>query len=391
MRKLQLFTIIIVLFAETVSAQKYFKKNVELAAVQTQQMLEIAQKDGKPIIPRTTGKAGETRFTGAQDWTSGFFAGSLWHLYQLTGSEQWKQEAERHTAILESVQNLKWHHDIGFMIGCSYGNGYNITNNPQYKPIIIQSAKSLCTRFRPGAGIIQSWNVTGGWQSQRGWSCPVIIDNMMNLELLFEATRLSGDSTFYKVAVSHADATLKNQYRQDNSCYHVVDYNPENGQIRHKHTAQGYAHESAWARGQAWGIYGFTMCYRYTKNKQYLEQAEKIAEYLFSHPRMPKDLVPYWDFDAPDIPQAPRDASAAAIIASALYELDGYSKKNYRKTADKIVKSLSSPAYFANTGENGKFILKHSVGSIPHNQEIDVPLVYADYYYLEALVRKNAK
>ena len=170
---------------------------------------------------------------------------------------------------------------------------------------------------------------------------------------------------------------------------YTAGHDPETGKVLHRHTAQGYAHESAWARGQAWALYGYTVCYRYTKNKAYLEQAEKIAAYLFSHPRMPEDLVPYWDFDAPNIPNEPRDASAAAIIASALYELNDYSKNNYRKTADRIMESLSSPAYTAKPGENGNFILMHSVGSIPHGSEIDEPLVYADYYFLEAMERRT--
>ncbi len=368
--------------------KQLIKKDLPFAEEQVQRMIDVMEESGKILSPRTT-KDGKIRYTSFQDWTSGFFPGSLWYLYRLTGKEEWKNEAEKYTEALDKIQYLTWHHDIGFMIQCSYGNGLRFADKEAYKPVIIQAAKSLSTRFRPGAGIIQSWNVTGGWQAQRGWTCPVIIDNMMNLELLFEATALSGDSSFYKIAVSHADQTLKHHFRPDNSCYHVVDYDPKTGEVLHRHTAQGYAHESAWARGQAWALYGYTICYRYTKNKAYLEQAEKIAAYLFSHPRMPEDLVPYWDFDAPNIPNEPRDASAAAVIASALYELNGYSKKDYRKTADKIMKSLSSPAYMAKPGENGNFILMHSVGSIPHGSEIDEPLVYADYYFLEAMERRT--
>ncbi len=364
------------------------KKDLPFAEQQVQRMIDVMEESGKILSPRTT-KDGKIRYTSFQDWTSGFFPGSLWYLYKLTGKEEWKKEAEKYTEALDKIQYLTWHHDIGFMIQCSYGNGLRFADKEAYKPVIVQAAKSLSTRFRPGAGIIQSWNVTGGWQAKRGWTCPVIIDNMMNLELLFEATALSGDSSFYKIAVSHADQTLKYHFRPDNSSYHVVDYDPETGKVLHRHTAQGYAHESAWARGQAWALYGYTVCYRYTKNKAYLEQAEKIAAYLFSHPRMPEDLVPYWDFDAPNIPNEPRDASAAAIIASALYELNDYSKNNYRKTADRIMESLSSPAYTAKPGENGNFILMHSVGSIPHGSEIDEPLVYADYYFLEAMERRT--
>lgn len=385
-----IFILAFCLITGSIGGKKPMKKEIAFAEGQVTRMLAEMEKSGKILSPRTTDGKGTTQYTSFQDWTSGFFPGTLWYLHRLTEKENWKKEAEKYTEALDKIQYLTWHHDIGFMIGCSYGNGYRLGNKEEYKPVIIQAAKSLVTRFRPGAGIIQSWNVTGNsWQSKRGWKCPVIIDNMMNLELLFEATRLSGDSTYYKIALSHADQTMKYHYRPDHSCYHVVDYDPETGKVLHQHTAQGYAHESAWARGQAWGLYGYTLCYRYTKDKKYLQQAEKIAAFLFAHPRMPEDLVPYWDFDAPNIPQEPRDVSAAAVIASALYELDQYSSQNYRKIADKILKSLSSPVYLASLGENGHFLLMHSVGSIPHGAEIDKPLVYADYYFLEAIYRKN--
>ncbi|RYD73679.1 MAG: hypothetical protein EOP53_19680, partial [Sphingobacteriales bacterium] len=236
--------------------------------------------------------------------------------------------------------------------------------------------------------------VTGtikSWDHMKTWAYPVIIDNMMNLELLFAATKLSGDSAFYKIAVSHADATLKNHFRADNSSYHVVDYDSANaGNILSKNTHQGYADETAWARGQAWGLYGYTLCYRETKNKVYLQQAEKIAAYIFKHKNLPQDLVPYWDYQAPQIPNEPRDASAAAIAASALYELSLYSsnKKNYLKKANAIVKNLTA-SYRSAVGENKGFILIHSTGHKPAKSEIDVPLSYADYYYLEALMRSK--
>lgn len=258
---------------------------------------------------------------------------------------------------------------------------------------MIQAAKSLCTRFRPNAGVIQSWDVKGNsWQSERGWECPVIIDNMMNLELLFEATKLSGDSTFYKVAVAHADRTLSEHFRPDGSCYHVVDYNISDGSVRHKQTAQGYADESVWSRGQAWAIYGFTICYRETKDRKYLDQALKTFNRMKNDPHMPEDLIPYWDMDAPNIPNEPRDASSASCIASALYEISTYAVSDtasYKAYADRIMHSLASPDYRAALGTNGNFILMHSVGSIPHNSEIDVPLNYADYYFLEALKRRK--
>ena len=363
--------------------------NVDNAVKQYTLQTDIIEKSGKILNPRTIDEKGTIQYVPIDDWCSGFFPGCMWYMYALTNDQKWETLAEKYTEDLDSIKYLTWHHDVGFMIGCSYLNGYRL-GKKEYKDVIVQTAKSLSTRFRPTAGVIQSWNVDKGWQSERGWECPVIIDNMMNLELLFEATRLSGDSTFYNIAVSHTNTTLKNHFRPDNSCYHVVDYDLTTGEVRKKQTAQGYADESSWARGQAWAIYGYTVCYRYTHDKQYLDHAEKVYDFIFNNPTLPKDLIPYWDYNAPKIPNEPRDASSAAVTASALYEMSTYlPNKNYKETADKIVENLSSPDYRAKVGTNGNFILMHSVGSIPHGQEIDVPLNYADYYFLESLIRKS--
>ena len=393
-KKLQLLSLSCLLLASCLqSVQNDQKSNmiehdIDIASQQIGYQVEVIEKSGKILNPRTIIN-GKVQYISNDDWTSGFFPGTMWYMYELTNDEKWKEYGIKYTEALDSIQYLKWHHDIGFMIYCSFGNAYRFTGKPEYKDIIIEAAKSLSTRFRPVPGVIQSWDENRGWQGQRGWMCPVIIDNMMNLELLFEASKLSGDSTFHKIAVSHANATLANHFRPDNSCYHVIDYDKIKGGVRNKQTAQGYADESSWARGQAWALYGYTVCYRETKDMRYLKQAEKVYNYLFTHKNMPDDLIPYWDFDAPDIPNEPRDASAAAITASALYELYTYNNNpEYKKTADKIISSLSSPAYLALVGTNGNFVLMHSVGSIPHNQEIDVPLNYADYYFLEALARK---
>ena len=365
------------------------QENVENAKVQLKYLVDASEAGDTVRIPSTF-KNGEIDFVPTDDWVSGFFAGTLWYMYELTGDEYWAEHAQKQTEVLDTIQYLKWHHDVGFMIYDSYGNGLRLKNIDGYKNVIINTAKSLSTRFRPGAGVIQSWNVDRGWQAERGWECPVIIDNMMNLELLFKATEFTGDSTYANIAISHADQTMKNHYRPDYSTYHVVDYDLETGEVRGRCTAQGYADESAWARGQAWSIYGYTVMYRFTGDKKYLEQAEKVADFLFNNPNMPEDLVPYWDFDCPDIPDTPRDASSAAIIASALYELYWYTKTDlYKEKADKMIESLSTPAYRAAQGTNGGFILMHSVGSIPHGSNIDVPLNYADYYFLEALIRKG--
>lgn len=370
--------------------REFIAKNIENAAAQYTIQTDIIERSGKILNPRTINEDGNIEYVPIDDWTSGFFPGSMWLLYNLTDNAKWKALGEKYTEALDSVKYLKWHHDVGFMVGCSFLNGYRLTGNQTYSQVIVEAARSLATRFRANAGVIQSWDADKGWQAQRGWMCPVIIDNMMNLELLFEATQLSGDPTFSQIAVRHADTTLEHAFRPDYSSYHVVDYHPETGEVRSKQTAQGYADESAWARGQAWALYGYTTCYRYTDDEKYLRQAQHIAQFICSHPNLPEDGVPYWDFNAPNIPDEPRDASAAACIASALYELETYLPENgYKTKADKIMKNLSSPGYRAEIGKNGNFILMHSVGSIPHNAEVDVPLNYADYYFLEALIRKR--
>ena len=376
--------------AENNDISNVINNDINFSTRQYSLMLQQIGREGKVRIPKTIDKLGRMVYIPIDDWCSGFFPGSLCYLYQLTNDKSWLLQSRRFTEALDSIQYLTWHHDVGFMIGSSYLNIYRLSPNKAYKKAILQTAKSLCTRFRKKAGVIQSWNVDRGWQSKRGWTCPVIIDNMMNLELLFEATRLSGDSTYWKVAVSHANKTLENQFRKDGSCYHVVDYDPNNGAVLHRQTAQGYADNSAWARGQAWAVYGYTVCYRYTHDRKYLDQAVKTLNFVMQNPNLPEDLIPYWDFDAPNIPNEPRDASSAACIASALYEMNNYLPDNgYTSLADRIIRSLSSPEYRAPLGKNGCFLLMHSVGSIPHNNEIDVPLNYADYYFLEALTRRK--
>lgn len=362
---------------------------VSLAESQISQLVKEAAAGDTLRLPSSY-KDGKVQFVPVDDWVSGFFAGELWYLYELTGKEEWAAKAQQFTEVLDTIQYLTWHHDVGFMVYDSYGNGLRLKNIEGYDKVILNTAKSLSTRFRPGAGVLQSWNVDRGWQAKRGWKCPVIIDNMMNLELLFKAAEISGDSTYFNIAVSHADKTLVNHFRDDFSCYHVVDYDPETGEVLRRCTAQGYSDESAWARGQAWALYGFATAYRFTGYERYLNQAESVADFILNNKNLPEDLVPYWDFNAPDIPDSYRDVSSASIMASALYVLYTLTdKKIYLEKADKIMSSLSSAPYFAEAGTNGGFILKHSVGSIPHGSGIDVPLNYADYYYLEALVRRR--
>lgn len=318
-------------------------------------------------------------------WCSGFYSGSLWYIYEQTQNEQVKREAEAALKILEPNQTFTGNHDLGFMMYCSFGNGYRITKNPAYKAVIERSAQSLATRFRPKIQVIQSWD------KNKYWECPVIVDNMMNLEMLNWASENGGSPKYKEIAITHSNTTIKNHFRPDFSSYHVVDYNPQTGEVIKKATWQGAANCSAWSRGQGWALYGYTMMYRFTKDPTYLKQAKGIANFILNHPNLPADKIPYWDFDAPLIPYAKRDASAGAIIASALLELgqytEGKEKADFKSAAETMIYSLASEAYRAKAGENGGFLLMHSTGAFPLNSEIDVPLVYADYYYLEALAR----
>jgi len=317
-------------------------------------------------------------------WTSGFYPGTLHYLYDYSKNESLQKEALRVEQFLQKEQFNKGTHDLGFMMYNSFGHANQQNPSKQTEDILVNSAKSLSSRFRTSTGTIKSWD-HGKWQF------PVIIDNMMNLELLFWASKYTKDSTYYKIAVTHANTTLLNHYRKDFSSYHVIDYDSTTGVVRAKNTHQGYADASAWARGQAWGLYGYVSTYRYTKDKKYLAQANQIANFIIHHPRLPEDGIPFWDFDSPDIPATYRDASAGAITAAALLELSQYNaaplQKEYLQMAEKIIRSLSTPTYTANIGENGGFILKHSTGHLPANSEVDVPLTYADYYYVEALMR----
>lgn len=379
------------------------KESPETKEQLTQRVFAFSQKqydslahrieNNTPLLqPRGISEKGDLRLKPYKDWTSGFFSGSLWYLYENNPNEKQKQLAMKFTEALDSVKYITNTHDLGFMLDCSYGNGYQLTKNEAYKEVIVKGANSLITRYRPKIGVIQSWDTTPdmGWISERGWDTPVIIDNMMNLDLLYKAFQFTKDSTYYKIATSHAETTMKNHFRENFSSYHVVDYNHETGKVISKQTAQGYKDFSSWARGQAWGLYGFTQTYENTHKKEFLEQAKKIANYIMTSPKVPNDHIPYWDYDAPKIPNEPRDASAAAITASALLTLQKYApekKQEMVEYAEKIIRTLSSPEYLAKYGENQGFILKHSVGNIHTGEENDKPLNYADYYFLEALTK----
>ena len=262
--KLVFLLVLFLSFLSSCSKRINITKTFADAERQTEVMLKEIQpaKQNKTelVSPRTIEK-GELTLVSARDWTSGFFPGELWLLYENSANNKWKAEAGSFTSNIEKEKTNGGTHDLGFKMYCSFGNGLRLTNNDHYKEVLIQSARTLSTRFKKTTGTIRSWD-----HHKEVWGFPVIIDNMMNLELLFAATKLTGDSSFFKIAVSHANTTLANHYRSDYSSYHVVDYDTLTGKVVKKNTHQGYADESAWSRGQAWGLYAYTMCYRETKD-----------------------------------------------------------------------------------------------------------------------------
>ena len=359
----------------------------ERASIQVKVMDELLDSAAlfnscESIYPRSLSTDGKLVTSDYKWWCSGFFPGTLWLLYEYTGDDSIKDLALKYQMGLEPLRHRTHDHDLGFQLMCSYGNCLRLTNNQDCVPILLDGAKSLASRFDSRVGCTRSW-------SFGKWSFPVIIDNMMNLELLFKASELGGNEELWEMAVSHADVTKANHFRDNFSCYHLVDYNPETGEVAGKQTVQGYADDSSWARGQAWALYGFPMVYRFTQNEAYLNHAVSVAEHLLS--RLPEDGVPYWDYDAPGIPDEVRDASAAAIMASGLIELSTYvdakTAKRYIAVAEKMLRTLASAEYLAEVGEQCGFILRHSTGNKPADSEVDVPLTYADYYFLEALIR----
>ncbi|MFD1628753.1 glycoside hydrolase family 88 protein [Pseudopedobacter beijingensis] len=356
-----------------------------------QSTLMYAVIDSIPeALPRSINPNGSLETSDSYFWTSGFYPGTLWYLYEYTKDDRFKEMAVKMSDRVEIQKFNTDNHDVGFMINCSFGNKLRLTEDSSCVDIIATTAKSLATRYRPTVGCTRSWS----HPATSHWQFPVIIDNMMNLELLLKASKLTGNQQFHDIAISHANKTMANHFREDFSSYHVIDYDTLSGKAIDKRTWQGYSDNSAWSRGQSWALYGYTMMYRETKDKRYLEQANHIASFLINHPNLPDDKIPYWDFDDPKIPNTLRDASAAAIMASALIELSAFADaeqgKNYMAVAEKQLRTLSSDEYLAKKGENGNFILKHSVGFLPQNSEVDVPLTYADYYFIEALMRYKA-
>lgn len=360
-------------FERAAAQMELMDNNLDSAAV---------SNPGVAIYPRSINKEGALWTSNYKWWCSGFYPGSMWYVYEYTGDEKIKELALKYQAGLEPLRFRKDDHDIGFQLMCSYGNCLRLTEDQTCVPVLIDGANSLASRFDPEVGCTRSW-------SFGKWSFPVIVDNMMNMELLLKAAELGGSDSLKNVALAHARTTMKNHFRDDKSCFHLVDYNPETGEVAGKQTVQGLADDSAWARGQAWGLYGFTMVYRFCKEQDILDHAIAIAEYLL--PRLPEDGVPFWDYDSAEIPNDVRDASAAAIMASGLIELSQYvdaeKAERYLATAEKMLRTLASEEYLCAEGEDYGFLLKHSTGNKNTDSEVDVPLTYADYYFLEALIR----
>jgi len=387
MRKPLLFYVFLLLLAlPEAQAQRKQKVPVALAVAraEAQYAAYLRQYPDSTLHPRSTAEDGSLLRTPSRNWTSGFFAGNLWQLARLSGHVRWQRPAAAFTETLAPEQYITTTHDLGFILNDSYGLGYATTQNPGYRAVLLQAAASLATRFNPTVGALRSWD-----HHADVWAYPVIVDNLMNLELLFNASRLSGDTTFAYLAKRHGHTDLQHRFRPDGSTYHVLNFDPATGKLLTAGTHQGYSDSSCWARGQAWAIYGYALLYRETHDPAFLAASTRAADYFLQHTATIPDHIPYWDFNDPAIPNAPRDASAAAVAASGLLELSKYAPKKapYYAAATTLLTSLCTPTYLAAVGTNNFFLLKHSTGNKPAHSEIDAPLVYADYYFLEALWR----
>lgn len=362
------------------------KKQLSYCDTQVKKTLDEIESSG--LMPRCIDTdATDWYKIDIYDWTSGFWPGILWYNYENTKDEKIKKAAIHYTESLIPLLEPKHQgdHDLGFQFYCSFGNAYRLMGDINYKNVLLRGADKLAGFYNPKVGTILSWP---GMVTEMDWPHNTIMDNMMNLELLFWAARNGGNRKYYDMAVSHAKVTKENQFRPDGSCYHVAVYDTITGSFIKGVTNQGYSDNSMWARGQAWAVYGYTIVYRETGNKEYLRFAEKVTDLYLK--RLPDDHVPYWDFDDPAIPNAPRDASAAAIVAAGLLELvqleDNKEKaKQYKEAAIKMILSLSSDKY--QSRDRKPSFLMHCTGNYPGGYEIDASINYADYYYIEALTR----
>jgi unsaturated chondroitin disaccharide hydrolase len=386
---ISVLSLFVVSCKQTDPMQEVITRSFDVVSHQAVAMAEYLD-DKEDRLPRSyVADKDEIITSNSKWWCSGFFPGVLWYLYEYSGDPSHRVLAEKYSARVEKEKFNSYDHDIGFQIYCSFGNGYRLTGREDYREVLKVAGESALKRFNPFLGVIKSWD-----SNRQKWQYPVIVDNMMNLELLMWNYHETGNQIFSDVAVIHSDKTLEHHYRPDHSSYHVVSYDTLTGIPHVKQTHQGAFDESIWARGNAWGLYGYVVMYRETKLPRYRDQANAIAQLMMDHPNMPEDGIPYWDYLAPEIPGALRDASAGAIMASALVELstltEGDLSNRYLAFAEKQLTALSSPEYLAEPGTNGFFILKRSVGHLPGKSEVDVPLTYADYYFVEALLRYKA-
>src|SRR5688500_7192681 len=389
MRLFFIITVLSICFVSCKTKSSSFDVDNQIEYCIAQASKTLNTLNDSSLIPRSiaNGKT-EWRFVNYRDWTSGFWPGILWYVYEYSKDDKWKNEAARFSSALKLlVDSAAIDHDLGFQLFCSIGNGYRLTNDSAYKTILRRAADTLFKLYNPKVGTILSWprEVPGvDWPFRHN----TIMDNMINLELLFWASKNGDSKNLYDIAVEHAETTMQNHFRPDYTSYHVVVYDTATGKKIKSITHQGYADSSMWARGQSWAIYGYTMVYRETKDKNFLDFAQKVTDVYLKN--LPDDLVPYWDFNAPDIPDAPKDASAAAVVASALLELstlveDKATADEYRSKAEKMLVSLSSNKYQSGNANNA--FLLHSTGHKPNSGEVDASIIYADYYYIEALLR----
>jgi unsaturated chondroitin disaccharide hydrolase len=386
-----IFLMLLVLSCNTSKStnQEYIEKEIkEHAEFQLNFLLQQANselRDGNVLFPRSFIN-NHIEFVQGTECNSGFFPGILWQMYRLTEDESWKNEAEKFTNILQQVQFNNNKLDSCYNLMASFGLGYQLTQDQELRETLIQAAKMMASRFNEKVGSIRSWNSDGDQQDFR-----VSIDNLMNLELLFWAWNETGETVFYNIACSHANNTIKNQFRTDYSTWHVVNYDSITGEVRGKTNQYESSAESCYSLSQAKALYGFTMIYRETKESKYLKQAEKIADFILNHSNLPDNSIPYREFSAPGMQDEVRDVKAAAIMASALLELSEYLPDNtnqYRSVADIILRSLSSDHYLNKKREAGGFLLKQTAGSKLNDKDIDMASIYTDYYFLEALVKK---
>lgn len=367
------------------------ENGLDYCARQTERTLSQIESEGYGMSPRNIAPGDSTWKlcpVSKELWTEGFWPGILWYDYEYTSDEKILAAARKYTEALEFISGIPaYDHDLGFIIFCSYGNGYRLTGNPEYKEVILATAEKLASLYNPAVGTILSWpremENLGGHNT--------IMDNMINLEMLFWAAENGGKPEYAEIARTHADTTMKYNFRPDGTSYHVAVYDPVSGKHIKSCTHQGYSDDSMWARGQAWGIYGYTMCYRFTHDRKYLDFATEITDVYLS--MLPEDMIPYWDFNDPEIPDVSKDASAAAVVASALIELSGYVDEDKgREYLDAAEKMLDSLYENYRGGDSCPAFLTHSTGHRPAGSEIDYAIIYADYYYIEALLRlKNLK